>query len=537
MRAENRPVPAKEADPKVVRSYLERFGITDEYARCAWYCAGQMGLNGLQRLAELIDPESRNHARLFGMNTDAAQLVGIFKKAAEGDEGLKRWLDLDDRKRFNLIQLGRGRGAGGRPEVGEKAFEEKADEIEQSMERIDMALLLGGMGGGTASGVLPKIAEQLKKRQDRIGALGIATRPFGFEAKRLQRADEALRKLSQFVPVVTIYNQAIYELGDRPEYAELAQNLKENDFEDAIHRVNNNVISPILKTANQLIFSERAVFRRDSEDWRRILESGQAAYIGSYEFEHNENALDDLDQILVRLLEDPFQHQDIVPNSKIALVLFQGSFTPEEVEELTEGIKERMKNGEAAEDVEVIPGYDGQAEGKAIFFLSVAPELPDASKKSSAAESPRSPRQSRHPVPNRSQAGTRLVRDPKSEELNPFNSKTLREELWQPPNGTKTRMVMLRFSGVDGKEAVYVSPKVFELLQYLEFNWKKWGPEESKRNYQLLRDYFLEVHPETRGKKWIPEGIEELPGEASPVTPESRKKLFDSFIPENLKRK
>ena len=80
------------------------------------------------------------------------------------------------------LQIGRkateGKGAGARPEVGEKAAEENRDEIKAALEGADMVFIAAGMGGGTGTGAAPIVAECAKE----LGALTVAvvTRPFGF---------------------------------------------------------------------------------------------------------------------------------------------------------------------------------------------------------------------------------------------------------------------------------------------------------------------------------------------------------------------
>ncbi len=55
------------------------------------------------------------------------------------------------------IQIGekvtRGLGAGANPEIGQKAAEESAEEIEQAIEGTDMLFVTAGMGGGTTTSV------------------------------------------------------------------------------------------------------------------------------------------------------------------------------------------------------------------------------------------------------------------------------------------------------------------------------------------------------------------------------------------------
>ena len=45
-----------------------------------------------------------------------------------------------------------GKGAGAKPEVGEKAAEESSDEIAQAIRSADMVFVTCGMGGGTGTG-------------------------------------------------------------------------------------------------------------------------------------------------------------------------------------------------------------------------------------------------------------------------------------------------------------------------------------------------------------------------------------------------
>ena len=91
------------------------------------------------------------------------------------------------------IQLGskstRGLGAGGRPEIGQKAAEESAEEIAKALEGADLVFVTAGMGGGTGTGAAPIVAEIAKSQ----GALtiGIVTKPFGFEGKK--RYNNALK--------------------------------------------------------------------------------------------------------------------------------------------------------------------------------------------------------------------------------------------------------------------------------------------------------------------------------------------------------
>jgi cell division protein FtsZ len=98
------------------------------------------------------------------------------------------------------LPLGReltgGLGAGGIPEVGEKAAQESKEDIKKELENADMVFITAGMGGGTGTGAAPVVAEIAKS----CNALTVAvvTTPFAFEGKKkmilAQTGIEKLRK-------------------------------------------------------------------------------------------------------------------------------------------------------------------------------------------------------------------------------------------------------------------------------------------------------------------------------------------------------
>ncbi len=107
----------------------------------------------------------------------------------------------------NRVQLGqtltRGLGAGGNPNIGEKAAEESRADLQQALEGADLVFIAAGMGGGTGTGAAPVVAEVAKQS----GALTVAivTKPFGFEGRRrMRQADEGIAKLSQSVDTLIV---------------------------------------------------------------------------------------------------------------------------------------------------------------------------------------------------------------------------------------------------------------------------------------------------------------------------------------------
>ena len=118
-----------------------------------------------------------------------------------------------------LMQIGdkltKGLGAGARPEIGEKAAEESAEEIAAALKGADMVFVTCGMGGGTGTGATPVVARIAKEQ----GALtvGVVTKPFRFEAKtRMNNALTGIEKLKENVDtLIVIPNDKLLEIVDR----------------------------------------------------------------------------------------------------------------------------------------------------------------------------------------------------------------------------------------------------------------------------------------------------------------------------------
>ena len=96
------------------------------------------------------------------------------------------------------IQIGekltRGLGAGGNPEVGEKAAEESAEAIQSAVKGADMVFVTCGMGGGTGTGAAPVIGRIAKEQG--ILTIGVVTKPFSFENKsKMNKALSGIERL------------------------------------------------------------------------------------------------------------------------------------------------------------------------------------------------------------------------------------------------------------------------------------------------------------------------------------------------------
>ncbi len=89
----------------------------------------------------------------------------------------------------------RGLGTGGDPEVGYEAAQESLDEIRNAVDGAGIVFLCAGLGGGTASGIAPLLAEMAREAGATVFA--VVTSPFTFEGRRRgAQASEALELLA-----------------------------------------------------------------------------------------------------------------------------------------------------------------------------------------------------------------------------------------------------------------------------------------------------------------------------------------------------
>lgn len=153
---------------------------------------GGSGNNTVQRLSTM----DIKGAGLLAFNTDGKHLTTLnpgITKLVLGKE------------------LTHGLGAGGFPEIGEKAAELSRNEVEFLLKDANLIFLTAGMGGGTGTGAMPVVARVAKE----TGAIviGIVTLPFSLERVRLDVAKRGLERLRQNVDtVVVIDNQRLVEL-------------------------------------------------------------------------------------------------------------------------------------------------------------------------------------------------------------------------------------------------------------------------------------------------------------------------------------
>lgn len=113
-------------------------------------------------------------------------------------------------------KLTRGRGAGNRPEIGERSAQENRDEISAALKGATMVFVAAGMGGGTGTGAAPVVAE-IAKEMD-ILTVAVVTKPFAFEQKaKMAQAERGIAELMKHVDsLVVIPNERLIAGGDKP---------------------------------------------------------------------------------------------------------------------------------------------------------------------------------------------------------------------------------------------------------------------------------------------------------------------------------
>lgn len=108
-----------------------------------------------------------------------------------------------------------GMGTKGSIKRGVHAAAKSAVRIKNTIKEYDMLFLIGGLGGGTASGALPVVAKIAKD----LGILTVAlvTTPFSFEEKsRLSMAHACIKNLKQMVDtLIVVPNDRLHQLTEQ----------------------------------------------------------------------------------------------------------------------------------------------------------------------------------------------------------------------------------------------------------------------------------------------------------------------------------
>ena len=198
--------------------------FTSSFARIKVIGVGGGGGNAINRMIE----SGVDGVEFVAVNTDAQMLL---------NSNAPMSVRIGDK-------LTKGLGAGGRPEIGERAAEESMDTLTEVIRGADMVFITAGMGGGTGSGASPIVAKLARES----GALtvGVVTKPFDFEgAKRKRVADESIAELKEHVDaLITIPNQRLIHLVDPKTPFSEAFRIADDVLRQGIQGISDLIIKP-----------------------------------------------------------------------------------------------------------------------------------------------------------------------------------------------------------------------------------------------------------------------------------------------------
>ena len=181
----------------------------------------------------------------------------------------------------NIVQIGlnltKGLGSGARPDSGKQAAIEDKDKLKSIIEDADMLFITAGMGGGTGTGAAPVIAEIAKE----LGILTVAvvTKPFSFEGKRNQIAEQGLKELRNYVDsLIVIPNEKLMNV--------LGADVTFINAFSAANEVLYNSVSGISD-----IINHTGLINVDFSDVKTVMAEMGSAIIGSGIFEGDNRAV------------------------------------------------------------------------------------------------------------------------------------------------------------------------------------------------------------------------------------------------------
>ncbi|WP_341711661.1 cell division protein FtsZ [Erythrobacter sp.] len=193
------------------------------------------------------------------------------------------------------IQLGPditgGLGAGARPEVGKAAAEETVEDIEDSLEGVNMVFIAAGMGGGTGTGAAPVIAEAARRKG--VLTVGVVTKPFLFEGTRRMRAAEAgIEELQKHVDtLIVIPNQNLFLVAKAETTFKEAFMLADEVLQQGVRSITDLMVMP-------------GLINLDFADVRSVMSEMGKAMMGTGEGEGDNRALEAAERAIANPLLD-----------------------------------------------------------------------------------------------------------------------------------------------------------------------------------------------------------------------------------------
>ena len=236
---------------------------TESAAKIIVIGVGGAGNNAVNRMVE----DTIAGVEFIGVNTDKQALLMC--------------------KAPTTIQIGekvtKGLGAGAKPEVGEQAAEESAEEIRQAIQGADMVFVTCGMGGGTGTGGAPVVAGIAKEMG--ILTVGVVTKPFRFEARtRMNNALAGIERLKENVDtLIVIPNDKLLEIVDRRTTMPEALKKADEVLQQAVQGITDLINLP-------------ALINLDFADVQTVMKDKGIAHIGIGQAKGDDKALEAVKQ-------------------------------------------------------------------------------------------------------------------------------------------------------------------------------------------------------------------------------------------------
>ncbi|MCL1812149.1 MAG: cell division protein FtsZ [Treponema sp.] len=248
---------------------------------------------------------------------------------------------LNDSKAATKLSIGSkltaGLGAGGIPDVGEKAAMEDRDLIANNLRGADMVFVTAGMGGGTGTGAAPVIAQVARE----CGALtvGVVTKPFNFEGRyKMRLAEEGIDRMREAVDtLIVIQNQQLLSLVE-----------KRTPVKEAL-RMADDILRQGVQGISELIL-ETGKWNVDFADVKQTMHGQGDALMGVGIASGDNRA----QEAAVKAMENPLLEDTTIEGAKRILVCLSGdesSFALTELEDVVETVSEK-----ADADAQIIPG-------------------------------------------------------------------------------------------------------------------------------------------------------------------------------------
>lgn len=375
-----------------LRNILEKFEVQP-------ITLGMIGMSGcggnaVQRMLEDSSPNDNLLLRPIIMDTDGENLRMRVLSAYEGklpeqseeahegelSEELElpsnfyRWVfpENGNKNRCEFLQLGpkvtKGKGAGGNPELGEKAALE--DETVEALNKIlsgpDINFIITGLGGGSGSGGAPIVASQSVNLGKTTVCL--AVKPFASEGIRMKYANKAEKKMLKVAPTFIIYNDNLYGVLENDSGGSAISH------DAAFKLINAQSIDPELEMFKRLLLGVGLV-NVDARDFEELCKLGHRLYFGHSDFPAGQTDPEVVvDKVFTELTTNPFQDPQIVMRAKGYILMLSGTgWTVDHERLLKQKIEAHLGDSSKISDVRTWTGiFPGDSRNVAVL-LTAAP--------------------------------------------------------------------------------------------------------------------------------------------------------------------